>query len=298
LLDGMIRSGWEITATWPMRSELGNRMLSQGTNALASSIVLALRPRPDASPTVDRRGFIQALHDELPEALRKLQQGAVAPVDLPQAAIGPGMAVFSRYSRVIEDDGSAMSVRSALARINEILDQVLNEQEGDYDTATRFAIAWYRQHSYRQGEFGAADSLARARNTSVDAVVREGVITSAAGKVKLIGPAELSLDYDVTTDHHVGIWEVLHHLIARTESGGPPAAGAFLAEVRERPDDSVDPELVKELAFLLFRVAEGSGWTQDALLFNNVATSWPEIIEASKRAPLEEQLDLAMDLEG
>jgi putative DNA methylase len=296
LLDGMIRTGWEITATWPMRSELGNRMRSLDSNALASSIVLALRPRQEEALTVDRRGLIKALHDELPDALRKLQQGAIAPVDLPQAAIGPGMAVFSRYSRVIEDDGSTMSVRSALARINEILDQVLNEQEGDYDTATRFAIAWYRHHSYRQGEFGAADSLARARNTSVDAVVRQGVITSAAGKVKLIGPAELSPDYDVTTDHHVGIWEVLHHLIARTESGGPPAAGAFLAEVRQRPDDSVDLELVKELAFLLFHIAESSGWTQDALLFNGVATSWPEIIDAARTAPVGQQL--GMDVGG
>ena len=142
LLDGMIRSGWAITATWPMRSERGGRMISVGTNALASSIVLALRPRQDDAPTTDRRGLIAALHDELPDALRKLQQGAIAPVDLPQAAIGPGMAVFSRYAKVIENDGSTMTVRSALARINEILDQVLNEQEGDFDAATRFAIAW------------------------------------------------------------------------------------------------------------------------------------------------------------
>ena len=152
LLDGMIRSGWAITATWPMRSELSNRMLGQGTNALASSIVLALRPRPDDAPTTDRRGLIAALHDELPDALRKLQQGAIAPVDLPQAAIGPGMAVFSRYAKVIENDGTTMTVRSALARINEILDQVLNEQEGDFDAATRFAIAWYRQHGYDDGQ--------------------------------------------------------------------------------------------------------------------------------------------------
>lgn len=298
LLDGMIRSGWEITATWPMRSELGNRMLSQGTNALASSIVLALRPRPDSAPTTDRRGLIQSLQDELPSALRRLQQGAIAPVDLPQAAIGPGMAVFSRHARVIEDDGSPMAVRSALARINEILDQVLNEQEGDYEAATRFAIAWYRQHGYGQGEFGAADNLARARNTSVDAVVREGIITSAAGRVRLQPPTDLSLEYEVLTDHHVGTWEVLHHLIARTESGGPPAAGVFLAEARERPDGSVDLELVKELAFLLFHIAEGNGWTQDALLFNNVATSWPEIIDASRGAPAEVQLGLEMGLEA
>src|ERR1019366_8837168 len=172
LLDGMIRSGWAITATWPMRSELSNRMLGQGTNALASAIVLALRPRPDDAPTTDRRGLIAALHDELPDALRKLQQGAIAPVDLPQAAIGPGMAVFSRYAKVIENDGTTMTVRSSLARINEILDQVLNEQEGDFDASTRFAIAWYRQHGYATGKFGVADDLARARNTVVETMER------------------------------------------------------------------------------------------------------------------------------
>lgn len=169
LLEGMIRSGWEITSTWPLRTETSSRMVAQNANALASSIVLSLRPRLErAITTTDRRGFIAALEDELPDALKKLQQGQVAPVDLPQAAIGPGMAVFSRYSAVLEPDGKQMTVRSALARINEILDQVLNEQEGDFVTTTRFAIAWYRQHGYGIGKFGDADNLARARNTSVD----------------------------------------------------------------------------------------------------------------------------------
>ena len=132
------------------------------------------------------------MHDELPDALRKLQQGAIAPVDLPQAAIGPGMAVFSRYAKVIESDGTTMTVRSALARINEILDEVLNEQEGDFDPATRFAIAWYRQHGYETGTFGVADDLARARNTAVETLVRDGILTSAAGKVTLLAPAAAS----------------------------------------------------------------------------------------------------------
>jgi len=281
LLDGMIHSGWAITATWPMRSELSNRMLSQGTNALASSIVLALRPRPHDAPTTDRRGLIAALHDELPGALRKLQQGAIAPVDLPQAAIGPGMAVFSRYAKVIESDGSTMTVRSALARINEILDEVLNEQEGDFDPATRFAIAWYRQHGYTTGKFGDADDLARARNTAVETLVRDGILASAAGKVTLLAPAELPEDYDVLDDDRVGIWEALHHLIAILGRDGLQASGAFLSTAQERPDGAVDFELIKELAFLLFSIAEKNGWTQDALAFNTVATAWPEIVEAA-----------------
>ena len=191
LLEGMIRSGWEITSTWPLRSERGGRMISVGTNALASAIILSLRPRPDDGSTTDRRGFIAALEAELPDALRKLQQGQVAPVDLPQAAIGPGMAVFSRYSAVLEPDGKKMTVRSALTRINEILDQVLNEQEGDFDAPSRFAIAWYRQHGYDVGAFGDANNLANARNTTVDVMDRDGILTSRAGKVQLIKPADL-----------------------------------------------------------------------------------------------------------
>ncbi len=214
LLDGMIRSGWAITATWPMRSERRQpdaqhrherpRLLDRPRAA----------PAPDDAPTTDRRGLIAALQDELPDALRKLQQGAIAPVDLPQAAIGPGMAVFSRYAKVIENDGTTMTVRSALARINEILDQVLNEQEGDFDAATRFAIAWYRQHGYATGKFGVADDLARARNTAVETMVRDGILTSAAGKVTLLSPGDAAEDYDVLADDRVGVWEVLHHLIA------------------------------------------------------------------------------------
>ncbi|WP_343233219.1 DUF1156 domain-containing protein [Miltoncostaea oceani] len=296
LLDGMIRSGWRITATWPMRSERGGRMLSVGTNALASSIVLTLRPRPDDAPTIDRRGLIAALRDELPDALRRLQQGAIAPVDLPQAAIGPGMAVFSRYAKVIESDGSPMPVRAALARINEILDEVLNEQEGDFDASTRFAIAWYRQHGYATGQFGEADNMARARNTAVETVKREGILSSAANKVTLLSPADLPEDYDVRADDRVGVWEVLHHLIASLERGGVPAAGAFLAEVRERPDGAIDVELVKELAFLLFSIAERNGWTKDALAFNTAATAWPDIVQASREMPTSPGEQASFDL--
>lgn len=280
LLDGMIRSGWEITSTWPMRSERGGRMISVGTNALASSIVLSLRPRPADAATTDRRGFITALHDELPDALRTLQQGTIGAVDMPQAAIGPGMAVFSRYARVIENDGTTMTVRSALSRINEILDQVQSEMEGDFDATTRFAIAWYRQHGYATGQFGEADDLARARNTSVDTMKQSGILSSEAGKVTLLTPASLPEEYDVLTDDRVSAWEVLHHLITFLQRDGIPAAGAFLADVRERPE--IDIELVKELAFLLFSVAEKNGSTQDALAFNAVVTSWPAIVEASR----------------
>lgn len=282
LLEGMIQSGWEITSTWPTRSELSNRMIASGSNALASSIVLSLRPRPDDATMTDRRGFIAALEAELPAALRKLQQGQVAPVDLPQAAIGPGMAVFSRYGGVLEPDGKKMTVRSALARINEILDQVLNEQEGDFDTTTRFALAWYRQHGYAVGKFGDADNLARARNTSIDVLDRDGILTSRAGNVQLIRPTDLSWDYDVLSDIHTSIWESLHHLLKTLERDGIAPAGDFLRDALSRPDGAVDADLVKELAHLLFRIAEGNSATKDALSFNALVTSWPEIMDVAR----------------
>jgi len=249
---------------------------------LASSIVLSLRPRADDAPTTDRRGFIGALMAELPDALRTLQQGAIAPVDLPQAAIGPGMAVFSRYAKVVEADGSPMSVRSALQRINEILDQVLSEQEGDFDVDTRFAIAWYRQNGYGTGAYGDADNLARARNTAVAGLEQAGILTGRAGKVALLRADTYPADYDVVADDRTGSWEALHHMIRLLNTGGIPAAGAFLALAEQRPDGAVDGDLVKELAFLLFSIAEKAGRSADALAFNGVATAWSEILAASR----------------
>ena len=284
ILGSMVHAGWAVTATWPMRTEAGNRMIGKGTNALASSVVLALRPRrPDAAVT-DRRGFIAAMKRELGPALRELQQGGIAPVDLPQSAIGPGMAVFSRYAKVIESDGSEMSVRSALARINEVLDEVLAEQEGDFDPTTRFAIAWYRSNGYDAGAFGDAENLARARATAVSTMERGGILSARAGKVQLYRPSDLPDDYDVTTDQHVSAWEALQHTIRIQESKGIPAAGAFLQAASRRSDGAVDLDLVKELAYLLFQVAEKNGWTKDAISFNGIATSWSELLDSGRTA--------------
>lgn len=192
------------------------------------------------------------------------------------------MAVFSRYLAVLEPDGSQMSVRSALARINEILDEVLNEQEGNFDTTSRFAIAWYRQHGYGVGTFGNANILANARNTTVDGMERGGVLTSRAGKVQLIRPSDLRTDYDILADLHTSNWEALHHLIEALESEGISTAGDFLRTALSRPDGAVDADLIKELAHLLFRIAENNGWTKDALSFNTLVTSWPEISDAAR----------------
>jgi putative DNA methylase len=282
MLQALVDVGGQVTATWPVRTELGGGLRELGRNALASSVVLSVRRRPSDESTTDRRGFITSLEAELPDGLRKLQQGSVAPVDLPQAAIGPGMAVFSRYSAVFEDDGSQMSVRSALVRINEVLDRMLDEQEGDFDSTSRFAIAWYRQRGYGIGKFGDADNLARARNTSVEVMDRNGIVSSRAGNVQLIKPADLSSDYDVVADLHTSNWEVLHYLVKVLEHDGISAAGDFLNAALSRPDTVVDADLLKELAHLLFRIAEGNGWTKDALSFNNLVTSWPEILNAAR----------------
>lgn len=274
LLDGMVRSGWSITATWPMRSERGGRMISVGTNALASSIVLALRPRPDNAPRTDRRGFAAALKAELPTSLRELQQGAIAPVDLPQAAIGPGMAVFTRYSSVLTDDGSPMSVRSALSMINEMLDEVLSEQEGDFDPDTRFALAWFRQHGFAAGGYGDADNLARARNTSLDHLERAGILRQGGGRVTLLAPDALPDGWDPATDTSISTWEVVMHLAATLTADGVVATSALLARVPA----SIDRDLAKELAFLLFALAEDTKRAQVAVQFNALGTAWNDVV--------------------
>lgn len=282
ILGSMVQAGWTVTATWPVRSERGGRMISVGTNALASSVVLALRPRPASAATTDRRGFIAALKRELAPALRDLQSGGIAPVDLPQAAIGPGMAVFSRYASVIESDGSAMPVRAALAHINEMLDEVLTEQEGDFDSTTRFALAWYRGHGYESAPYGDAEDLARARGTAVSTMERSGILTARAGRVQLFRPSDLNAEYDVLSDSHTSAWEALHHAIRVLDTSGIGAAGVFLQTASQRADGAVDLDLVKELAYLVFQIAEKSGWSKDALSFNNIATSWGDLLQAER----------------
>lgn len=294
ILSSIVRAGWRVTATWPVRSEFSGRMVASGTNALASSVVLALRPRPVDAPVTDRRGFIGAMRRELGPALRELQQGGIAPVDLPQSAIGPGMAVFSRYAKVIESDGSEMSVRSALARINEVLDELLTEQEGDFDATTRFALAWYRGNGYESGAFGDAENLARARATAVAAMERGGILSARAGRVQLYRPVDLPDEYDVSSDQYTSAWEALQHTIRVQETKGIPAAGAFLRDASRRADGAVDLDLVKELAYLLFQIAEKNGWTKDAISFNGVATSWSELLEAG-RTPASADTAVALD---
>jgi putative DNA methylase len=280
LLEGMIQSGWEVTATWPIRTELGNRMRSLDSNALASSVVLALRPREDDATAISRRSFLAALKSELPSALLELQQGSIAPVDLAQAAIGPGMRVFSRHSRVVEADGSDMTVRTALALINQVLDEVLSEQEGDFDADTRFCLKWFQQYAFDDAESGPADVLARATNTSIPGLERGGVFRAVAGRARLLAPSDLSAGWDPARDARISVWEVVLRAAHALQEQGSSEASRLLAAAAER----VDLDTAKELAYLLYSICERKGWAQLGLLFNGLGTSWNDLDAAARSA--------------
>ncbi|MDP9888289.1 DUF1156 domain-containing protein [Pseudarthrobacter enclensis] len=282
ILEGIVRAGWTVTATWPVRSELGNRMIGSGTNALASSIVLACRPRSESASSIDRGGFLSVLRSELPSKLRELQQAAVAPVDLAQSTIGPGMAVFTRYSKVTEADGSAMRVRTALELINQVLAEVLTELEGDFDSDSRWAITWFRQHGFDEGTFGEAETLATALNTSLPGLERGGILTSRGGKVQLFAPAKLPDNYDPRRDQRLSVWEASLHTARVLDAKGIDAAGQLIANLREAPGSRIDLDAVKELAYLLYSIAERKNWSAIGQIFNNLASAWPDILRASE----------------
>lgn len=293
LLEGMIRSGWAITATWPVRSERSGRMIGIGKNALASSIVLALRPRHQAAQATTRRGFIAALKATLPQALAEMQQGAIAPVDLAQATIGPGMAVFSSYARVLEADGSRMSVKTALALINQALDEVLAEHDGDLDADTRFCVDWYRQYGWDAQPYGEADVLARAKNTSVEGLARGGVLTSKAGKVQLIKPTDLNPTWNPADDDRVSLWEATCHLARSYATEGGEHTARLLAAVGQR----VDLDAVQMLAYRLYELSQANR-PQDALLFNGLGTGWSDLTAAARNispAMVQGELDVETD---
>lgn len=279
LLDGLIEAGWEITATWPMRTETSNRMIASGANALASSIVLACRPRPTNAPATTRRAFVAALKSELPEALRTLIQGSIAPVDLAQAAIGPGISVFSRYSRVREADGSDMSVKDALLLINSTLDEVIGEQESDFDPDTRFAVKWYRQYGWGQENSGIADQLARSSDTSISALERGGIFEAKGGKARLLSPSQLEEAWDAAADERVSVWEATVRLAAVMAKDGADKVAELLPSVQTR----VNLDAVKELGFLLFHEAEKKKDTKDAILFNGLVSAWGDVNEQARK---------------
>jgi putative DNA methylase len=292
LLEGMMHSGWEVTATWPIRTELGNRMRSIDSNALASSIVLALRPRSESAEVISRRNFLSLLKSELPSALAQLQEGSIAPVDLAQAAIGPGMAVFSRYAKVLEVDGTDMTVRTALALINQVLDEVLSEQEGDFDSETRFCLKWFQQYGWNESSFGEAESLAKAINTSITSLERGGIFKAVAGKAKLVRPEDMSKDWDPSHDKFISIWEVAVRIAFVLQTEGIEKA----AEWNLAASSKVELDAVKELSYLLFSISEKKGWHDAAILFNGLGTSWIDLHAAAQNRPVQASTQTELDL--
>jgi len=279
LLDGLIRNGWEITATWPVRTEGAGRMIARGTNALMTSNVLACRPRPRDASASTRRAFIAALKSELPEALRKLMQGSIGAVDLDQAAYGPGIAVFSRYSRVRESDGTDMSVQSALALINEITDEVRGEGIADMDSDTRFAVKWYRQFGWSSAGSGSAIQMAQSSGTTMGALERGGIFEAKGGKARLLAPGQLEGTWDPTTDERVSVWEATVRLAAVMAKDGADKVAELLPSVQTR----VNLDAVKELGFLLFHEAEKKKDTKDAILFNGLVSAWGDVNEQARK---------------
>ncbi|HEX6899319.1 MAG TPA: DUF1156 domain-containing protein [Thermoanaerobaculia bacterium] len=289
-LDALIRAGFAISGTWPMRTELSNRILGSGTNVLASSIVLVCRKRVTDASTATRREFINALKTELPEALHHLQHGNIAPVDLAQAAIGPGMAVYTRYSKVLDAEGKPLSVREALALINQTLDEVLAEQEGDFDSDSRWALAWFEQHGFDEGEYGVAETLSKAKNTSVQGLKDAGILDkkSPGGKVRLLRPKELSLAWDPSTDPRLTAWEMVHHLIRVLEDSGESGAATLVAKLGTKA------EVARELCYRLYTLCERKKRAAEALSYNSLVQSWPEITRLAREtdAPQEAQQGL------
>jgi len=273
MLTALIETGFQITATWPVRASQAWRMRAMGSNALASYIVLACRPRPNDAPQTDRRGFVAELKRDLPVALRRLQQGNVAPVDFAQAAIGPGMAIYSKYGRILEASGRPMSVRTALALINQTLTEVLSEQEDEFDADTRWAIAWYEQHGFDEGDFGDAELLSKAKVTSVNGLVEAGIVHAQGGKVRLLRPEELPADWDPARDRRFTLWEATHHLVRvyAQEKRGDMATAELLRQLDSRG------ELARDLAYRLFAAAERKGRSADAQAYNALVLGWPEV---------------------
>jgi putative DNA methylase len=303
-LDAIIRAGFGISGTWPVRTEQPKGLRAFEQNALASSIVLVCRPRiphlphpgppppvegarllpPEGggrvggAPTVTRRDFVAALKAELPVALKAMQRGNIAPVDLAQAAIGPGMAVFTRYGKVIDAGGKPLSVREALALINATLDEVLAEQEGDFDADTRWALAWFEQYGFDAGEYGVAETLSKAKNTSIGGMVGAGLIASGAGKVRLLRPEELPAQWDPTADSRLTVWEMTHHLVRVLEQGEQRAA-ELLALLGAQAD------IARELAYRLYAICERKKRAAEALAYNSLVQSWPEMARLSQERP-------------
>lgn len=278
-LSALVEEGFSVVGTWPIRTEQTGGLRNLDRNSLATSVVLICRPRDPNAKSTTRREFMAALKAELPEALRHLQAGNIAPVDLAQAAIGPGMAVFTRYEKVLDAEGRPLTVRDALALINQTLDEALAEQEGDFDADSRWALAWFEQYGFAEGEFGVAETLSTAKNTSVAGMADAGILVSRAGKVRLLRPKELPADWDPAKDKRLSHWETVHHLVRVLETDGEGAAAELVAKLGPQA------ETARELCYRLYTICERKKRAAEALSYNGLVQSWPEIVRLAKETP-------------
>lgn len=277
MLEGLVDAGFQITGTWPVRTTKKARAVALGTNALASAVVLVARQLKADAQIATRKEFITTLKKELPSALAALTQISIAPVDLAQASIGPGMSVFSRYSKVLEADGTPMTIRTALQIINQELDTYLTEQESDMDKETMFCIAWYEQFGWMEGPFGDANTLSTAKGTAVNAIEQAGILYARAGKVRLLNRKELDPEWDPTKKKlKLTVWECAQHLIKTLDDKGENGAAEILKKIGGQS------EPVKELSYRLYNLCEKKGWTEDSLAYNNLISSWQSITDKAQ----------------
>jgi putative DNA methylase len=290
MLEALLRSGFSIGGTWPIRTERV-RGLKSNIGALASSIVLVCRPRPVDAGITTRKDFVANLKRELPDALRTLQQGSIAPVDLAQSSIGPGMAIFSRYAKVLEPDGSAMRVRTALALINQVLDETLAEQEGEFDTDTRWAIAWYEQFGLSDADFGSAETLSKAKNSSVAGLVEAGIVAASRSRVRLLARHEYSANWDPSKDTRVPVWEATQRLVQVLLTDGEASAGDLLARLGGLGDTA------RDLAYRMYHVAERKGWTDEAQAYNALVVAWTDLARSAESSRATQPAQATLGLE-
>ena len=276
LLESVMAAGLRVVSTWPLRTERPEGV-KKGSNSLATSVLLVCRPRGEGATTATVADFRRALRERLPAALRLLQQGGIAPVDLAHAAIGPGMAVFSSFERVVEAGGAHMSVRAALEAINRAVDEALEGAESDLDADTRWAVTWFEDHGFEEGDYGRAEQLSKSRNTSVAGLVSAGVAAAGAGRVRLLGRGDLDAGWDPGADRRFTVWEAAQHLIRTLEAGGEAAAAGLVARL------GAEAERARELAYRLHRICDAKGWAAEGASLNALVTAWPELVRLARR---------------
>ena len=291
-LQAVVEAGYAVVGTWPMRTEMANRMIASGTNALANSVVLVCRKKEVSAETITRAEFIRALKRELPPAIGALQAANIAPADMPQSAIGPGMGVFSRYRAVLESDDNPMSVKAALQLINRELDDYLGGIQGEFDADTRFAITWFEQNGLKSGDYGTANSIAQARGITVESVKHAGIVESQAGRVRIFRRDELDDQWEPGTDQHLTIWECLQHLVRLHEKDGiSHATAVMLKKIGDKA------EAVKDLAYILYDICANKRQdAKEATAYNALIADWTELSRQAAathdtRGDLQQRLD-------